>query len=176
MQANDNIDFSKIDWDTVSKHKAEFIYNEALEHHRGIIENNNRISDKALGFLSFTMPIMTALAGYFIVSWGTTSKPLFYAGASAFIFLFVILFFLLLIIIPRGIYEGTGSPSAYFTDDYYKRKMRGLYIGNITNLHNSILHDRKILNQRGFFFKVAVILCAIFPAISFLVFLFYPRC
>jgi len=176
MQVQDNIDFSKIDWDEVYKEKAAFIYQEALEHHRGIIENNNRINDKALGLLSFTMPIMAALAGYFAISWGTASKPLFYAALCACFFLFAVVLFLLLVIIPRNVYEGYGSPGAYFTANYYKRNMLGIYVGNITNLHNTIIHDRKIMVQRGLIFRIAVILLAVFPVASFLVFLLCPRC
>jgi len=175
MQADENIDFSKINWDLVDLAKSEFIYNEALKHHRGIIENNNRINDKALGLLSFTMPVMAALSGYFAISWGTASPPLFAAAVSAGVFLFGIIFFLLLVIIPRGIYQGEGSPSAYFSESYYKRDMRQLLIGNIINLHNSILHDRRIMNQRGLFFRIAVILLASFPAISFTVFILCLR-
>jgi len=106
MQANVNIDFSKIDWDSISEDKAEFLYKEALEYHKGIIENNNRINDKALGMLSFTMPIMTALAGYFAITWGTASQPLLFAAICACVCLFVIVFNLLLILIPRGINQG----------------------------------------------------------------------
>ena len=175
MQAQDTIDFSKIDWEIVDKEKAEFIYQEALEHHRGIIENNNKINDKALGLLSFTMPIMAALAGYFAISWGKETGPLFTTAITACIFLFVIMILLLLIVAPRGIFEGAGSPGAYFTADYYKRDMKGLYVGNIVDLQKSILHDRKILNIRGWFFRIAIILCAAFPVVSFLVFLLCRR-
>jgi len=176
MQANANIDFSTIDWHSVSEEKAKFIYNEAIEHHQGIIANNNRISDKALGMLSFTMPVMAALVGYFAISWGNVAPSLFLAAVSACVFLFGILFLLLLIIIPRGINEGAGSPSAYFTDDYYKRNMRELYVGNIVNIQSSIAIARKVMKKRGLYFKIAVILCAVFPAVSFLAFLFGLRC
>jgi len=175
MQARDNIDFSAIDLDSITQEKAEFILQEALEHHRGIIENNNRINDKALGMLSFTMPIMTALAGYFAISWGNVSPPYFCAALVACICLLVIVFCLLLILIPRGINQGTGSPSAYFTDEYYKRDMRGLLIGNIINLHNCILSDRELMYERAHSFRIAVTFCAILPVVSFLAFLLFPE-
>jgi hypothetical protein len=146
-----------------------------LEHHESIIADNNRINDKALGLLSFTMPVMAALAGYFAVTWGSVSIPLFAAAVVASISLFGIMVLLLLIIVPRGIFAGTGSPGAYFTADYYKRDMRGLFIGNITNLHDAILHDRKTMYLRGRLFKAAVILCAVFPVVSILAFLFFHR-
>jgi len=142
-----------------------------MEHHRNIVENNNRINDKALGMLSFTMPIMSALAGYFAITWGTSSKPLLFAAIFACICLIIIVFNLLLILIPRGINQGAGSPGAYFTDEYYKRNMRELFIGNIINLHNCILQDRKLMNDRALKFRIAVTFCAILPVVSFLAFL-----
>jgi len=175
MQAQDNIDFSKIDWKLIKKKKAEFIYKEAMEHHKNIIENNNRINDKALGILSFTMPVMTALAGYFAITWGKNSRPLLLAAIFAFICLFVIIFNLLLILIPRGINQGAGSPGAYLTGDYYKRNMRGLFIGNIINLHSCILQDRKLMDERAFKFRIAVTFCTILPVVSFLAFLLCPQ-
>jgi hypothetical protein len=175
MQAQDVIDFKKMDWHKVDREKAEFIYREALEHHESIIADNNRINDKALGLLSFTMPIMAALVGYFAVTWGSASFPLFTAAAISCLSLFIIMVLLLLIIVPRGIYPRTGSPGAYFTADYYKRDMRGLFIGNITNLHDAILHDRKTMYLRGHLFGAAVILCAAFPVVSFLAVLFFHR-
>jgi hypothetical protein len=175
MLAQDNIDFSAIDWNSITQEKAQFILNEALEHHRSIIENNNRTNDKALGMLSFTMPIMTALAGYFAIFWGDTSLPLFLASIFACICLFVTVLSLLLILIPRGINQGAGSPGAYFTDEYYKRDMRGLLIGNITNLHECILSDRELMYKRAFCFRIAVTFYAILPVVSFLAFLLCPR-
>lgn len=175
MQALNDINFSKIDWKSVDEKKAEFIYKEALEHHKDIIENNNRISDKAIGLLSFTMPIMTALAGYFAIAWGSVSNPLSLAAGFAGFCLFVITINLLLILMPRGINNGTGSPGAYFTGEYYKRDMRELLVGNITNLHNAILQDRIVMNKRALNFRVAVTFCAILPVVSFLAFLLCPR-
>jgi hypothetical protein len=171
MLAQDNIDFKNIDWGTVDLKKAEFIYREALEHHESIIADNNRINDKALGLLSFTMPVMAALAGYFAITWGSTSIPLFAATVSSCLSLFGVMVLLLLIIVPRGIYPGTGSPAAYFTADFYKGDMRHLLIGNIMNLHTSIMHDKKIMYTRGAILRAVVFLCAVFPAASFIVFL-----
>ena len=174
--SNKSIDFTKIDWKSVAQEKAEFIYKEAMEHHKGIIENNNRINDKAIGMLSFIMPIMTALAGYFAISWGNVSRPLLFAASTAGVFLIITVLLLLYIIIPRSIFQGAGSPGAYLTDDYYKRDMRELFIGNIINLHNCIIQDREVMNKRGDCFRLAVTACAILPVASFLSFLLCRRC
>ncbi|MDR2964439.1 MAG: hypothetical protein LBU88_01540 [Treponema sp.] len=171
MQAEESIDFTKIDWKEIDEKKAEFIYNEALEHHKGIIENNNRICDKALGMLSFIMPIMTALAGYLAITWGELSCYILFTASWAGVCLFVITFNLLFIIVPRSINQGVGSPRAYLTDDYYKRNMRELFVGNIINLHNCILQDYIIINKRAWNFRIAVTFCAILPLTSFLAFL-----
>ena len=175
MQSEKKIDFTKIDWKSVTKEKAEFLYKEAVEHHKGIIEDNNRINDKAIRMLSFTMPIMTALAGYFAISWENVSLPLLFAGSTAGVFLLITVFLLLYIIIPRNIFQGPESPGAYFTDDSYKRDMRKLFIGNIISLHNCILHDRKVMKKRDFHFRLAVTACAILPVASFIAFLCSSR-
>jgi hypothetical protein len=172
MQAIDNIDFSKIDWNSISEGKADFLYKEALEHHKGIIEDNNRINDKALGMLSFTMPIMAALAGYFAITWENVSCSLLIAASWAGFCFLVITYNLLKILIPQSINQGAGSPGAYFTDEYYKRDMREMFIGNITNIHNCILQDRKVMNKRAMNFRLAVTFYAILPVTSFLAFVF----
>jgi len=173
MQAKNNIDFTKIEWDKIDREKAEFIYNEAVEHHKGIIENNNHINDKALGMLSFSMPIMTALAGYFAITWGKVSQSLFAAAVCAGLCLLIIVINLLLILIPRGINFAAGTPGAYFTGEYYKRDMREIFIGNITNLHNCIMQDRIVMNKRAYLFRIAVTFCAILPVTSFLAFILF---
>jgi hypothetical protein len=121
------------------------------------------------------MPVMAALAGYFAVTWGSASVPLFAAAAVSSLFLFAIMILLLLIIVPQGIFQGAGSPAAYFTADYYKRDMRQLFIGNTINLHNTILHDRKVMYARARLFRAAVVLCAVFPVVSILVFVFFHQ-
>jgi hypothetical protein len=170
MYAQEVIDFNNIDWNTVDREKAEFIYREALAHHESIIADNNKINEKALGLLSFTMPIMSALAGCFAVIWGSVSLPLFVAAAAGCLSLFVIMILLLSIIVPRGIYPGTGSPGAFFTADYYKGDMRHLLIGNIITLQSSIIHDKKVMYIRGNILRVVILLCAGFPAASLILF------
>jgi hypothetical protein len=170
MQAQDAIDFKAIEWNAVDEKKAAFIYQEALEFNRGILENINVINDKAMGLLSFTMPIMAALVGFFVVSWANTSAPLFAAAVTACSALFLVLVFLLAAIVPYGIHSGTGSPMAYFTAEYYKGDMRALLIGNTITLCDKITANQKTLCARGYLFRSAILVCAVFPLVCFMVF------
>jgi hypothetical protein len=175
MQAKDVIDFKAIEWDTVDGEKAAFIYREALEFNRSILENINVINDKAMGLLSFTMPVMAALVGFFVVSWADASTPLFAAAITAGSALFLVLVFLLMVIVPYGIHSGTASPLAYFTAEFYKGSMKALFIGNIMTLCEKITANQKTLYLRGCLFKAAVLVCTAFPLVCLMVFGLFHR-
>jgi hypothetical protein len=123
-----------------------------------------------MGLLSFTMPVMAALVGFFVVSWANTSAPLFAAAVTACSALFLVLIFLLTVIVPYGIHSGTGSPMAYFTAEFYKGNMRALLIGSIMTLCEKITTNQKILYVRGYLFKAAILVCAVFPIVCLMVF------
>jgi hypothetical protein len=175
MRAKDVIDFRTVEWTAVDEEKAAFIYREALEFNRGLLENINVINDKAMGMLSFTMPVMAALVGFFVVSWANTSTPLFAASVTACSALFLVLVFLLAVIVPYGVRSGAGSPMAYFTAEFYKGNMRALLIGNIMTLCEKSTANQKILYRRGCLFRAAVLACAIFPLVSLMVFGLFHR-
>jgi membrane protein implicated in regulation of membrane protease activity len=166
MQAQDNIDFNKINWSEIDREKAEFIYNEAIARLDSIHKNMEGITNKALGILSFSMPILTALTGFFVLQWGSLSAPLFAASVSSAIFLFAILVLLLLILLPRGLNSAHGRPAAYFTNDYYLKNMEGIFKGNIQTVHQYIIDDSKILSFRGNLFRAVIVLFAAFPLIA----------
>jgi membrane protein implicated in regulation of membrane protease activity len=164
-----SFDFSVIDWEKIDREKAEFIYGEAIARLDSIHKNIDGITNKALGILSFTMPVLTALVGFFLVQWGNLSIAFFSASVCAVIFLFAMLVLLLLILLPRGVNSAQGEPETYFTDGYYLNNMDTIYKGNIQALHNSINEDRTILNIRGKLFRAAIVLLAAFPLAASLV-------
>ena len=171
MQAQNNIDFSKIDWGKIDKEKAEFIYYEAIARLDSIHKNNEVITNKALSMLSFSVPILTALVGYFILQWGTLTIPLQIISFCSVIFLFVIFILLLHVIIPEGFSSAQGGPSAYFTDGYYLRSMEDIFKGNIQDLHSSINEDIAVQKKRAYIFKAAVLTFAFFPIILVIIWL-----
>jgi hypothetical protein len=166
MKEKDKIDFSKIKWKKINREKAEFIYNEAIARLDSIHRNNEGITSKALGMLSFSMPILAALTGYFILQIEELSTPLLAMSICAGFFLFAILVLLLLILLPRGINSAQGAPSAYFSKDYYLSSMLDILKGNIETLHQYIIEDGAIQRSRANLFLVAVVLFAVFPIIS----------
>jgi hypothetical protein len=170
MQAQNDIDFSKIDWNLLPEEKAIFIYKETMEFHQSLIQSNAKFSDRAVRMLSFIMPVMTALAGYFAITWKEASIPLLFAGSCAGICLLIITINLLLILIPKY-YIVAFKPVTYFTDGSYKMDMRGLLVNHIITLDKSILDVFKTLKKRSFQFRLAVTFCAILPITSFLAFL-----
>jgi hypothetical protein len=170
IEAQDDIDFNNVDETLIDEEKAKFIYNEALANHAGIVDNINQITNKALSLLSFLIPVMTALVGYFIIKWSGLSKPLLFSSIAAGVFLVAAIVLLFVTVFPKGLSTGEGSPASYFTDDYYKRNMRGLYIGNIVNLHKSIQDDFKILNRRGSLLRIAIGACCLIPIIAIITF------
>ena len=166
MQANANIDFKKIEWESVDSAKAEFIYNEAIARLDSIHKNIDGITNKAIGMLSFSLPILTALTGYFVLQWGNVSAPLLATSICAAIFLFAILVLLLLILLPRGLNSAQGEPAAYFTSDYYKNDMANIFRGNIQTLQQYINEDMGIMHWRGNLFRAAIILYTAFPVVT----------
>ena len=166
MKAGVNFDFSAVDWDSVPSEKAAFIYNEAIARLDTIHKNIDGMTNKALGVLSFSLPVLAALVGYFILQWGTLSFPMIAASICAVVFLFAILVLLLLILLPRGLNSAQGEPAAYFTGDYYRSDMDNILRGNIQTLQRYINEDRAILNWRGKVFRAAIILYTAFPVIT----------
>jgi len=166
MKANSNIDFSAVDWSSVSDEKAAFIYNEAIARLDSIHKNIDSMTDKALGMLSFSLPVLAAMTGYFVLQWGTLSVPLAAASICAAAFLFAILVLLLLILLPRGLNSAQGEPAAYFTGDYYRSDMDNILRGNIQTLQQYINEDRAVLNWRGNVFKAAIVLYTAFPIVT----------
>jgi membrane protein implicated in regulation of membrane protease activity len=163
MKLRNSIDFTQIDWSKLDREKSEFIYNEAVARLDSIHKNIDGITNKALGMLSFAMPVLTALVGFFLVQWGSLSTALFSASVCAVVFLFAILVLLLLILLPRGVNSAQGEPETYFTDGYYLNNMDAIYKGNIQALQTSINEDRTVLNMRGKLFRAAIVLLAAFP-------------
>ena len=156
----------QIDWSKIDREKAEFIYNEAIARLDFVHGNIDGITNKALGMLSFSLPILTALTGYFVLQWGKLSTPLLAVSVCAAIFLFAILVLLLIILLPRGINSAQGEPSTYFTSNYYQKDMDDIFKGNIQALQQSINDDMRILTLRAYLFRAAIILFTAFPVIT----------
>jgi hypothetical protein len=58
---------STIKWDEIDEEKSKFIYGEAVAHLDSIHNNDEFITSKAIGILSFSLPILAALTGFFVV-------------------------------------------------------------------------------------------------------------
>jgi len=169
MKADDGIDFSAVEWALVSEEKAGFIYGEAIARLDSIHRNIDGMTNKALGMLSFSLPVLTALTGYFVLRWGGLSVPLLAASVSAAALLFAVMVLLLLILLPRGLNAAQGGPAAYFTDGYYKGDMGDILKGNIRTLRRCIDEDMAVLYLRGNLFRAAVALYAAFPVVAVVV-------
>jgi len=176
MKVQNSIDFAKIDWLKIKRKKAEFIYNEAIARLDSIHRNIDVITNKALGMLSFSVPVLTALTAYFVLQWGTLSPPLLAVSVCAAVFLLAILVLLLLILVPRGINSAHGEPSAYFTGDYYQKDMDTILKGNIQTIQQSINQDISILNLRANLFRAVIILFTAFPVITAVVWVVFSVC
>ena len=166
MQKQRKIDPSKIKWSEIDREKAEFIYNEAIARLDSIHKNNEGITNKAIGMLSFSMPILTALTGYFILQYGKLSTPLIAMSICSGVFLLAILILLLLILIPKGINSAQGEPSTYLNGDYYLKSIEDIFKGNIQTLQEYIDADGVVQRSRANLFLFAVVLFVSFPIIS----------
>lgn len=166
MRIINNIDFTKIDWSKIGKKKAEFIYNEALARLDSIHKNIDGITNKAIGILSFSLPVLTALTGFFVLQWGNLSPPILAASICSSVLLFAILILLLLILLPRSLNSPQGGPEAYFKDNYYRNDMGNIFKGNIQTLHQYIIEDCAVMYSRGNFLRIAIILFSAFPVIT----------
>jgi len=170
MQEQNEIDFTKIEWSKIDKEKAEFFYNEAIARLDSIHKNNEAITRKALTMLSFSVPILTALIGYFLLQWETLTVPLQIISFLSGVFLFIIFILLLFVIVPEGLNTAQGEPSTYLSKKYYLNSMETILKGNIKELHKYIKEDLLVQDSRAKNFKIAVIIFAFFP--FFLVFIY----
>jgi len=166
MRTQYNIDFIKVDWSKIDGEKAEFFYNEAVARLDSIHQNIEGITNKAVGMLSFSLPVLTALTGFFVLQWGILSVPLFAASICSAISLFAILILLLLILLPRSINSARGGPEAYFKDNFYQGDMESIFKGNVQTLHRYIVEDQEILYLRGNLLRAVIILFSVFPLIT----------
>ena len=169
MKTQNKVDFSNIEWSKIDREKAEFIYNEAIARLDSIHKNNDGITNKALGMLSFSLPILTALVGFFILQYGILSTPYQAISICSIIFLSVILVLLLFILIPKEISTAQGGPSAYFSDGYYLGSMTDIFKGNIQTVQQCIYEDSTVQRKRAILFKAAVLLYAFFPIVIIVV-------
>jgi len=169
MNQQNNIDFDKIDWSKIGKKKAKFIYDEAIAYLDAIHKNDDDVTNKATNMLSFSMPILTALTGYFILTLKKISTPFLAMSICSIIFLFAILVLLLLILLPKGFYVAQGEPIAYFADNCYKKNMTDIFKENIEILQRFINDDRATHEKRATLLKAAIVLYTVFPLTSALV-------
>jgi hypothetical protein len=176
MKAQDNIDFSRIEWDKIKRKEADFFYNEAIAYLDLIHKNIEGITNKAIGMLSFSMPILTALAGFFVFQWGSLSAPLLAALISSMFMLFAALFLLLLILVPKGINSAQGEPKAYLSGNYHLSNMGCILKGNIQTVHQYIIEDRALLNWHGKLLRYAIVLLATFPVFAIIVWTVASSC
>jgi hypothetical protein len=161
-----SFDYSIIDWERIDREKAEFIYAEALGRLDSIHQNNDGMTNKALGLLTLAVPLLAALTGFFTVQWGGLSAPFLAASVCATAVLFATVIFLLLVLLPRGINPGRVEPIQYFTAGYYKNNMEDIFKGNIQSVQKMIDEDLAILNSRGKLFRVAILLFSAIPVVS----------
>jgi heme A synthase len=166
MKAQYTIDFKKMDWSKVDREKAEFIYGEALGRLDSIHQNNDGITNKALGLLTLAVPLLTALIGFFAVRWGGLSAPFLAASVCAAAVLFATVVLLLLVLLPRGINPGQVEPAQYFMDNYYKNNMEDIFKGNIQSLQKMIGEDLALLTSRGNLFRIAILSFSAVPVAS----------
>jgi hypothetical protein len=166
MRKQDTIDFKHVDWGKIDREKAEFIYGEALGRLDSIHQNNDGMTNKALGLLTLAVPMLAALVGFFAVQWGGLSIPFLAASVCAAAMLFATVIFLLLVLLPRGINPGRVEPAQYFTDGYYKNNMENIFKGNIQSMRKMIDEDFAILTSRGSLFRVAILLFSAIPVVS----------
>ena len=167
MSSQNNIDFfDDIDWSKVDQEKAGFIYNEAIAYLDLVHKSDEDITNKATNMLSFSMPVLTALIGYFILQWGSISIPYRAMSICSIVFLVAILVLLLFILLPKRFNSPQGEPSAYFTNNYYKKDMTDILHGNIQALHKNINDDRTTQKNRAILLRATIVLYTGLPIIS----------
>jgi asparagine N-glycosylation enzyme membrane subunit Stt3 len=177
MQVQSHFDFKNIKWKKIDREKAEFIYGEAIARLDAIHKGNDVINSKATGMLSVSMPVLIALIGFLASQWGDKEKvPLLAASVCAAFFLLAILVLLLKILIPRGMNSAQGEPATYLGNGYYLKSMETFLRGNIEILQDYIEKDGFTQGLRADLYRAAVLLYAIFPVISAVVWAVFFVC
>jgi hypothetical protein len=160
------LDYSIVDWEKIDREKAEFIYAEALGRLDSIHQNNDGITNKALGLLTLAVPLLAALTGFFAARWGGLSVPSLAASVCAAAVLFATVILVLFVLLPRGVNPGRVEPARYFTDGYYKNNMEDIFKGNIQSLQKMIDEDLAILTSRGILFRAAILSFSAIPVVA----------
>ncbi|MDR1506339.1 MAG: hypothetical protein LBI67_04490 [Treponema sp.] len=172
MQAQNVIDFKKMDWSKVDREKAEFFYNEATDHNDRLLESINNLNSKAFSLLAIALSILSATAGFLLSIWNEADKrPIAVILLFASFCLTAAVILLLLAVFPRSIYLSKGKPSSYFTGDFYKADMPHLFSFGIASLNTYIQHNQKIENRRSRFLVAGTVAFIATPIVTIAVFL-----
>jgi hypothetical protein len=173
MRAQNNIDFTAMDWSKVDREKAEFFYRESADYNDRLIESINGLNSKAFFLLAAALPAMLVFAGSLLSIWDKADKrPAAAVLLFAFFCLVAAVILLLLAVFPRGVYLSKGTPASYFTGDFYKADMRHLFSFGIASLDTYIQHNRNIEKYRGrLIFAAALALIAV-PLVTLAAFFF----
>jgi hypothetical protein len=174
MQAQDVIDFKKMDWSMVDREKAEFFYNEAVEHNDRLIESINNLNGKAFSLLAVALPVLSAAAGFLLGMWGDAGKrPVAVILLFASFGLAAAVILLLLAVFPISICLSKGTPASYFTGDFYKADMPHLFSFGIASLNTYIQHNLKIMKYRSRLLTAGTLAFIATPIVTVAVFLLH---
>jgi hypothetical protein len=129
------------------------------------------LNNKAFGLLAFALPVLSAAVGFLIAVWEKDNPAVIAALFTAAGSVSVVLVLLLLIVLPRPLLQGEGSPGAYFTGGYYARDMDAILRGNIRTIHKAIVKNQKLMLLRGRLLAAGIWVFMAAPVLTLLVFL-----
>ncbi len=146
-----------IDWNYVSREKAEMIYSDALKFHKEIMDSLNVMNSKAFQILTVAMPILTVVLGFLITQPENVSRKILVTAIVFSLSLMLSIIFLFMAVWPRDIRISGIEPLSYFATDYYKKKIEDIIYGNILLAFDTIEINHKARIKRARWLRAGLI-------------------
>jgi len=166
-KAEKQIDFTKIEWNSLEKERLRFYFKEAVEANDAVLNSLRNINDKAYQFLTIASAMVAALAGFLFAVWGKVGKEaVAVAALCGCIWLGLIMIVLLLAVWPRTVESGRATPGSLFSSDLYKAPMETHLADGIASYHQYICSNRNVVKFRSGFLTAGIAGFLLIPLVA----------
>jgi hypothetical protein len=173
MNPGKTIDFAKIDWDNIEHTKLQFFFSEAEEFNKNLLEDINRLNNKAFQLLTLALTAVSVATGFLLACLDKGQKNIIHALITACIGFGVATILLFLSIFPRSVYTGKATPNIFFSGALYKCPMSKILADGIASYHKYMTGNYKVMRYRSFFLTAGIIVFILVPLFTTAVLLLY---
>jgi hypothetical protein len=152
------MDFTKIDWESITYPKLQFFFKEAVDYNDSLLEDINRLSQKGFHLLTLALTVISLVTGWLLSSLENGAEQRIISSLTIACMGFGLVTILLFVsIFPRTIYRGRATPHIFFSSNLYKCLMPKILADGIASYHRYITSNYKVLQFRSSFLTAALL-------------------